>query len=131
MHSTPRDLDTSEAIDEMLDAFYRKVLADDRLRPLFLDVAKIDLRTHLPCIRAYWCKLLLGERDGYQSNMVARHLALHEQHPLQLDDFERWLELFRETVNADFTGPSADRAKTLATRIAGNLVQLTRSPINT
>jgi len=50
---------------------------------------------------------------------------------LQLDDFERWLELFRETVNADFTGPSADRAKTLATRIAGNLVQLTRSPINT
>ena len=46
MQSTPRDLDTSEAIDEMLDAFYRKVLADDRLRPLFLDVAKIDLRTH-------------------------------------------------------------------------------------
>ena len=76
-------------------------------------------------------KLLLGERDGYQSNMVARHLALHEQHPLQLDDFERWLELFRETVNADFTGPSADRAKTLATRIAGNLVRLTRSPIST
>ena len=66
MQSTPRDLDSPEAIAEMLDAFYRKVLADDRLRPLFLDVAEIDLRTHLPCIRAYWCKLLLGERDGAQ-----------------------------------------------------------------
>ena len=131
MQSTPRDLDSPEAIAEMLDAFYRKVLADDRLRPLFLDVAEIDLRTHLPCIRAYWCKLLPGDGDGYQSNMVARHLALHEQHPFQLDDFERWLELFRETVNEDFAGPSADRAKTLATRIAGNLVRLTRSPIST
>ena len=131
MHSTPRDLDTPEAIAELLDAFYRKVLADDRLRTLFVDVADIELETHLPHIRAYWCKLLLGERDGYRRNMVARHLALHARHPLQIDDFERWLKLFRETVNADFTGPSADRAKTLATRIAGNLVRLTRSPIST
>ena len=96
-----------------------------------MDVADIELETHLPHIRAYWCKLLLGERDGYRRNMVARHLALHARHPLQIDDFERWLKLFRETVNEDFAGPSADRAKTLATRIAGNLVQLTRSPINT
>lgn len=53
MHSTPRDLDTPEAIAELLDAFYRKVLADDRLRTLFVDVADIELETHLPHIRAY------------------------------------------------------------------------------
>lgn len=129
MHPTPRDLDTPEAIAGLLDAFYRKVLADDRLRPLFVEVAKIDLETHLPRIRAYWCKMLLGKHDAYRRNMVARHLALHARHPLQPDDFKRWLKLFRETVDDDFAGPNADRAKTLATRIVRNLMQLTDLPI--
>jgi hemoglobin len=126
MRSTPRDLDTPEAIAELVDAFYRKVLADARLRPLFVDVAGIELEAHVPRIRAYWRKLLLGERGDYRRNMVARHLALHGRCPLRHEDFVRWLVLFRETVDERFTGANARRALTLAATIAGNLERLTR-----
>ncbi|PKL95295.1 MAG: hypothetical protein CVV18_06070 [Gammaproteobacteria bacterium HGW-Gammaproteobacteria-8] len=131
MHSSSRDLDTPEAIAQLVDGLYGKILADDRLRPLFVDVAEIELETHLPRIRAFWRKMLLGERDAYRRNMVARHLELHARQPLHPGDFERWLKLFREIVDEDFAGPGADRAKALATRIAGNLARLTGSPVNT
>lgn len=117
-----RDLDTTKAIDAMVESFYARVLVDPLLRPIFVDVARIDLDVHLPRIKAYWGKLLLGQRD-YRRNMIARHQAIHTHSALQSRHFERWLELFRDTLEAGFDGPFARRAIRLAAIIAANLQQ--------
>ena len=116
------DLDNRATIEGFVDQFYARVLADPRLAPIFLDVAQIDLDVHLPHIKDYWCKLLLGEQR-YRRHTMAIHRRLHARQPLQADDFQRWLALFIATVDAGYAGPRAQRAKRVATAIAGNMQQ--------
>ena len=69
------DLDSREQIDSFVDRFYARLLQDERLAPIFVDVAEIDLAVHLPHIKAYWCKLLLGEQ-GYRRHTMNIHRQL-------------------------------------------------------
>jgi hemoglobin len=114
------DLDSRENIEGFVDRFYQRLLTDDQLAPIFVDVAEIDLAVHLPHIKNYWCKLLLGEK-GYQRHTMNIHRQLHGKRPLQKEDFQRWLVFFVATVDAGFTGERAERAKQVATSIAANM----------
>lgn len=116
-----QDLDNPAAITQLVDAFYHRVLTDPTLAPVFLEVARIDLAEHKPRIEAFWRMMLLGRIADYNRNMVARHVAVHARFPFQRRHFDRWLTLFTGTVDAYFAGPGAERAKTLALRIATNL----------
>lgn len=116
-----RELNSPEAVADLVDVFYAKVVADAVLGPVFKD---IDLRQHKLKVRAYWRKMLLGERDGYRRNMIAQHKTLHARHPLQHRHFQRWLALFLETVDERFSGNTATRAKRLASTIATHLETL-------
>ncbi|MBP8925459.1 MAG: group III truncated hemoglobin [Pseudomonadales bacterium] len=119
MDSRP-DLDSPEQIRVFVDAFYARVLADPLLAPIFIDVAGIDLPTHIPIICAYWEKLLLGG-DGYHRHTMKIHRALHAKRRLERPAFERWLKLFHAALDAQFEGPLAERAKSVASRIAHNM----------
>lgn len=114
------DLDSRGNIEAFVDAFYARLLKDERLAPIFLDVAAIDLDEHLPHIKDYWCKLLLGEQ-GYQRHTMNIHRRLHAKRPLTAPDFERWLTHFNASVDAGFAGPRAERAKRIAAAIASNM----------
>lgn len=114
------DLDCRENIEHFVDKFYEKLLADPQLSPIFVDVASIDLSVHLPHIKDYWCKLLLGER-GYQRHTMNIHRQLHSKRPLQADDFQRWLEFFTSTADTHYSGERTERAKQVATTIAANM----------
>lgn len=114
------DLDSRERVGCFVDAFYARVLVDPILAPIFLDVAAIELDVHLPHIKDYWCKLLLGE-TGYKRHTMNIHRQLHLKHELSSSDFERWLRLFEATVAELFQGPGADRAKRVANAIARNM----------
>ena len=114
------DLNSRVHIEALVDRFYVKVLADPRLAPIFLDVAHIDLALHLPHIKDYWCKLLLGER-GYSRHTMDIHRRLHHLRALGEEDFARWLALFTATVDEGYSGERAIRAKQLATTIAANM----------
>lgn len=114
------DLDNYERVAEFVDAFYVKVLKDVVLAPIFLDVAAIDLDVHLPHIKNYWAKLLLGDKQ-YQRHTMNIHRQLHGKRPLSEADFQRWLGLFLSTVDERFSGEKAERAKSVARAIAGNM----------
>lgn len=114
------DLDSSERIANFVDAFYGRLLADATLAPVFLEVAEIDISQHLPHIRTYWEKLLLGGRD-YRRHTMLIHRELHAKRGLGREDFQRWLDHFNATVDANFVGPNASRAKQLAETIAQNM----------
>ena len=115
-----RRLDSREHVEALVDAFYAEVLVDPVLAPIFLDVAAIDLDVHLPHIKDYWSKLLLGE-TAYQRHTMNIHRQLHLRRSLAAADFDRWLTLFQGTVERGFRGPGAERAKRVAAAIAGNM----------
>lgn len=114
------DLDTESAIDAFIDRFYARLLCDELLTPVFLDVAHIDLETHLPRIKTYWHKMLLGRRT-YRRHMMAVHRRIDQQAPFEAAHYERWLSLFEAVLDETAEGPYALRARLLARRIAGNM----------
>lgn len=116
------DLDSRENIELFVDRFYERLLADEQLAPIFVDVAAIDLAVHLPHIKDYWCKLLLGDKR-YQRHTMNIHRLLHGKRPLEAQDFQRWLMFFTTTVDAHFAGERAARAKQVAASIAANMEQ--------
>lgn len=118
--SLRQDIDDGADVALLVDSFYDRVLADPMLAPIFTEIAAINLDEHLPRIKAFWRKMLLQE-SGYDRNMVAHHARIHVRFPLQRHHFDRWLTLFYETVDSNFMGPRAERAKSLATTIARNL----------
>jgi hemoglobin len=114
------DLDSRDNIEFFVDRFYERLLADEQLAPIFVDVAEIDLAVHLPHIKDYWCKLLLGDKR-YRRHTMDIHRQLHGKRPLHAQDFQRWLEFFTATVDAHFAGARAERAKEVAAAIAANM----------
>lgn len=116
------DLDSKEHIRDFIEAFYSRLLADPKLAPIFLDVAEIDLEKHLPLIRSYWEKLLLGD-DAYNRHTMNIHRALNSKQALHAEDFARWLALFCNTADQLYAGPRTERAKQVASSIAANMLR--------
>ena len=114
------DLDSREHIEFFVDRFYERMLADEQLAPIFVDVAQIDLAVHLPHIKDYWCKLLLGDAE-YRRHTMDIHRQLHSKRALQAQDFQRWLSFFTATVDDYFVGERAERARQVAASIAANM----------
>lgn len=112
-----RDLDAPDEIAEMVRRFYQGVAQDDLLGPLFNDVAAVDWNEHLPKLTAFWCRALLG-MEGYQGNPYRQHSLINDQAPFTQAHFDRWLDLFHDTVESGWVGPNVDRALTLAHNVA-------------
>lgn len=118
--ATRPDLDSPERIRSFVEAFYAKLLKDEQLAPIFIDVANIDIEKHLPLICSYWEKLLLGDSD-YRRHTMNIHRAVHSKRPFTAADFDRWLEFFQSTVDEHFQGERAEKAKRTAAYIASNM----------
>jgi len=112
-----RDLDTPAEITEMVRRFYQDVAQDDLLGPMFNDVAQVDWNEHLPKLAAFWARALLGI-EGYVGNPYRAHALINDRAPFTVAHFDRWLELFHDTVELGWTGPNAQRALTLAHNVA-------------
>ena len=111
-----RDLDDEVEVREMVRRFYVDVAQDRLLGPVFNDVARVDWPEHLPKLTAFWCRALFGT-PGYRGNPLQAHAAVHRRQAFTLAHFERWLELFEETIELGWTGPCAERALRLARNI--------------
>ncbi|MEH6568581.1 MAG: group III truncated hemoglobin [Halioglobus sp.] len=122
----PPDLDCRENIEHFVDLFYAKILNDEQLAPIFLDVAAINLDVHLPHIKDYWCKLLLGD-SSYSRHTMNIHRQLNGKQTLTPQDFQRWLHTFVAVVDAHFCGDCAQRAKRVAAAIAANMAKALQS----
>ena len=111
------DLDSPEEIAEMVRRFYQDVAQDDLLGPIFNDVAKVDWGEHLPKLTRFWCRALLGI-EGYVGNPFRSHALVNERSPFTMEHFERWLQLFHDTVELGWVGPNVDRALAWAHNVA-------------
>lgn len=112
------DIATREDCERLVRAFYGRALTDPQIGFLFTDVAHLDLEAHVPEITDFWETILLGN-PVYGGGAFAPHARLHAKVPLRSGHFARWLTLWRASVDELFAGPTAEVAKTHATRVAG------------
>jgi hemoglobin len=112
------DIATRADCERLVRAFYGRALTDPVIGFIFTDVARLDLETHVPRIASFWETILLGAHS-YGGGAFAPHALIHRQVPLRAGHFERWLWLWRTTVDELFAGDRAELAKAHATRVAG------------
>lgn len=112
-----KDIENRADVELLIRSFYNKVLVDERISFIFIDVAKVDLEHHFPRLFDFWENILL-QPNGYKQNVLKVHLDLNEKVTLQAAHFERWLDLFSQTVDELFEGKIANNAKNKALSIA-------------
>ena len=112
-----RDLDTRAEIHDFVVRFYREIVFDDLLEPVFGEVAEVDWPAHIPKLIDYWCRVLLRQ-PGYDGFILGAHQRVHELEPFRIELFDRWYSLFVETVDDGWAGPIAESAKRHAARTA-------------
>ena len=112
-----RDLDTRAEIHDLVVRFYREIVFDDLLEPVFGEVAEVDWPVHIPKLIDYWCRVLLRQ-PGYDGFILGAHQRVHELEPFRVELFDRWYNLFVETVDEGWAGPFAESAKRHAARTA-------------
>ena len=107
---TMTDILTRTEIEILVNRFYDRVKKDELLAPVF---AHVDWPHHLPVMYNFWSSMLLGDRT-YFGNPLQKHLALE----INSEHFERWLFLFKATINEHFKGEKAEETKIRAESIA-------------
>jgi hemoglobin len=108
--ATARDL-AADDLMALLTDFYARAEADELLAPYF---AELDMTAHMPRIVAFWETMLFGA-GTYSGNAFAPHARMPGLAP---EHFTRWLRVLEATLDAGYAGPSVQRMKDLAHRIA-------------
>ena len=117
-----RDLVSCAEIHDLVVEFYREVVFDDLLAPLFGEVAEVDWSQHIPKLIDYWCRILLRE-GSYAGAVTAAHRHLHGLEPVRAEHCDRWYVLWANCVDARWAGPAADRAKTHAASLMAGMAK--------
>lgn len=112
------DIENKEDIKRLIDIFYHEVRADGLIGPIFTDQVKVNWEKHLPVMYDFWDNVLFYS-GSYTGNPMLIHQHLHARFPLTEVDFDRWLQIFNNTVNGLYAGPNANlimqRALSIAT----------------
>ncbi|MCC6253061.1 MAG: group III truncated hemoglobin [Bacteroidia bacterium] len=97
----------------LVNSFYEKVRKDSLLAHIFNDRIQDRWPLHLQKMYRFWQTVLLDEHT-YEGRPFPPHANL----PVDKTHFNRWLELFYETIDENFEGVKAQEAKWRAERMA-------------
>lgn len=114
------DIQTKEDIQQLVNSFYTGALADPEIGPVF-KAANFSLNNHIPVMVSFW-ETILFDIHTYKGNPMLKHLELNQTTPLLPAHFERWMEIWKETINKHYAGPRAQEAIKRAASI-GQMMQ--------
>lgn len=100
-----------------MNTFYERLLADENISYIFIDVAKLDIKTHILVIADFWETVLLN-KNVYHNNTMKIHLELNDKIPLEKVYFDVWLNHFNNSIEEFFEGDIALLAKQRARSVA-------------
>lgn len=102
MEAGKKDITERADIELLVNEFYKKVGVDELLGGIFHGALGQNWQPHLEKMYAFWHTILLPE-----STYSGRPFAPHASLPVEKKHFDRWLDLFRETVDEYFQGDNA------------------------
>lgn len=108
-----QDISNIEDIKLLVNTFYEKVQNDDLIGPIFNEKMMGRWPEHLEKMYRFWQTLLLEEHTYSGSPFPPhKHLPVNQTH------FDRWMEMFTETVDSLFVGKLTEEAKIRAANMA-------------
>nr|WP_314493287.1 group III truncated hemoglobin [uncultured Chryseobacterium sp.] len=112
-----KNLESRDDIELLVNSFYAKVVKDETIGFFFLDIIKVDWDQHLPKMYTFWETILFGQMS-YKGNPMAVHFPINRLEAMEKKHFEKWLGLWRETIEENFIGFNASMAITKSENIA-------------
>jgi hemoglobin len=108
-----QDISNIDDIKLLVNMFYEKVQNDDLIGPVFNERMTGRWPEHLEKMYRFWQTILLEEHTYSGSPFPP-----HKQLPVNQTHFDRWMEIFTETVDSLFIGKLAEEAKIRAANMA-------------
>lgn len=108
-----KDIENLEDIKFLVDTFYSKVREEVTIGPIFKDVIGNNWEKHLDKMYRFWQTILLDE-IAYSGSPFLAHAKL----PIHKEHFDIWLQLWKDTLTANFTGQKSTDALWRAERMA-------------
>ncbi len=109
-----KDISEREDIILFVDTFYHAVRQDPLIGPVFGQQIPDDhWPRHLERMYSFWTTVLLGKAE-YRGNPFAKHANL----PIEALHFTTWIRLFRDAIDAHFSGPKAEETKGRAEKMS-------------
>lgn len=108
-----KDISNIEDVQLLVNQFYDKVRNDDLLKDIFNGKIQDRWPQHLEKMYKFWQTVLLDEHTYHGSPFLP-----HGQLPIYQEHFDRWIHLFTTTVDTNFSGPIAEKAKSQGQRMA-------------
>lgn len=116
------DIETREDIQQLVDTFYKNIQKDGLIGVIFMGAIK-DWPPHLEKMYRFWETILL-----HQYTYKGSPFPLHASMPLEQHHFNRWMEIWEQTIDDLFVGDKAieakDRGKKMATMFLSKIEYL-------
>jgi hemoglobin len=117
------DLSTPAQVHDLVIAFYREIMFDELLEPIFGEVAEVDWVEHIPRLIDYWCSILFSGSSRYSGSVTQTHRHLHSLQPIEPEHCDRWFSLWTHSVDEGWDGPNAERAKRYAAALMAGMAK--------
>lgn len=101
-----------------VDAFYNKLRKDDMIGPIFNKIIQDKWFDYLDEMHHYWFNILSDDSFIYGNPFFFANHGF----PQEKEYYERWIELFYETLDENFEGEFVDEVKWKAAKIAQNKI---------
>lgn len=115
------DLKTRDDVSKLVHQFYSKVRKNEKIGHFFNTMIK-DWDEHLEKLTDFWETNLFFKRK-YKGNPKVAHQRVdqHFNGSIEQKHFGIWLNLWFETLDENFEGELADRAKNNARNMASHI----------
>ncbi len=101
-----KDITNEADIKILVDEFYKSVLEDELLAPVFSEHLEGKWEEHHEKLYRFWQTVLLREPMYY-----GKPQHMHARMEIGKTHFDHWLKVWKKTVDTYFVGEIADRAK--------------------
>ncbi len=116
------DLDNRGAIHDLVVEFYREIIFDEVLDPVFSEQAEVDWIEHIPKLVDYWCQILMRTGD-YAGPIMAAHRDLQALAPIRIEHCDRWYRLWIRSIDSSWSGPASEHAKEHAASVMSGMAR--------
>jgi len=103
------DIQNRSDIEHLVNVFYQKILEDPVIGFIFNESIDFIWDEHIPKIYDFWDSVLFHTAT-YKGNPMLTHIALNRKTKLTEKHFERWVKLWKETIEENFQGVTANVA---------------------
>lgn len=116
------DLQNRPDITKVVTLFYEKIVLEPELGPFFSHWSADQWGHHVHVMTDFWENVLFYTGE-YSGDPLKTHRSVNAIKPTRALHFERWLQLFNQTIDDLYEGPNASKMKIKARGIAAIMLE--------